>query len=118
MENKSDNKSNLIRGIVEILTLRILLDGESYGYEISNLIEKYSDGLIDIPVGTLYPSLNRLLEKGYISVDKRIIGNRFRIYYQMLDEGRAYYASIVKDYDELNDGVRRVLAPRNHKGKE
>jgi PadR family transcriptional regulator PadR len=114
-----DNKSNYIRGLVELLILQVLSEGESYGSEISERIEIYSEGLIRIPVGTLYPTFYRLEEKGYIAVDQRIVGRRIRTYYTIHETGRAYFDSAIKDYADVTEGVRKVLDRRQRKeGKD
>jgi PadR family transcriptional regulator PadR len=107
MENNYN--ANFIRGAVELLILNILLDGECYGYQISQLIEEHSGKSLKIPVGTLYPAFYRLEEKGYIRVEQRIVEKRMRVYYQILDAGRAYYDTLLADYESTNGYIRCVL---------
>ena len=63
-------KSNFRRGSVELLILHLLDQQDYYGYELSLLIKKKSDGYLDIPVGSLYPALYKLIDLGYIIRNK------------------------------------------------
>jgi DNA-binding PadR family transcriptional regulator len=53
--------------------------------------------------------LYKLEEKGYISVTERIVKKRLRRYYSLLDTGREYYAAALKEYEDVNNSVRKVL---------
>ena len=60
-------KPNFIRGSVELLVLYLLSQKDYYGYELSQLMDSLSDGVIKIPIGSLYPALYKLIEYGFIS---------------------------------------------------
>lgn len=102
---------------IEMLLLRILQDGNFYGYQLSQLVNEYSGGRLSIPEGSLYPALYRLLDNGYISDEKQLIGRRLtRIYYHLEPSGRAYYETLLQEYTRLNEGIQAIL---NHStGKE
>jgi PadR family transcriptional regulator PadR len=91
------------------MVLSILQYGDCYGYRLSQLIEEYSEGFLALPVGTLYPSLYRMEEKGYISFEQKITGRRLRTYYHILDAGRDYLTTLRKEYEDVNRGIRQVL---------
>ena len=87
-----NNKSNFRRGSVELLILHLLSQQDYYGYEISTLIREQTDGYLNIPVGSLYPALYKLIDAGYISDYKKQVGRRqVNVYYHLEDSGR--YAS-------------------------
>ena len=71
-----NNKSNFRRGSVELLILHLLSQQDYYGYEISTLIREQTDGYLNIPVGSLYPALYKLIDAGYISDYKKQVGRR------------------------------------------
>lgn len=58
--------SDVIRGYNDTLILYMLLDGESYGYEISKNIRKLSDEKYVMKETTLYSAFTRLEKNGYI----------------------------------------------------
>jgi PadR family transcriptional regulator PadR len=59
-EQNFDIGSDLIRGHINTIILRCLYDGDKYGYDIINEIEKKSGGLYTIKQPTLYSALKRL----------------------------------------------------------
>jgi DNA-binding PadR family transcriptional regulator len=104
------NNAIMLRGLVELLIFRIMDDqGEIYAFELSGLVSEYSKGLIQIQYPSLYPPLHRLKERGYISVEEKIVANRKRTYYVLQDSGREYYANIKQDYITISEGMDNLL---------
>ena len=67
---------------MEMLLLKIISEGDCYGYQIVQTLDKISNGTIHIAEGTMYPILYRLLDEGLISDEKRLVGKRqTRIYF-------------------------------------
>ena len=54
------------KGIMDFLYLRILVEGDCYGYQISQILKKVTNGVIEVTNGSMYTSLDRLVSKGYI----------------------------------------------------
>jgi DNA-binding PadR family transcriptional regulator len=105
------NNAIMLKGLVELLIFRIMDDqGDIYAFELSGLISEYSKGLIQLQHPTLYPTLYRLKERGYISIEGKVVANRKRNYYVLQDSGREYYAKIKQDYITINEGMNNVLA--------
>ena len=81
-----DRKSNFRRGSVELMVLHLLSLRDYYGYELTQIIRQETNGVIDIPIGSLYPALYKLIDAGYISDHKEQVGKRMiRIYYHLED---------------------------------
>ena len=59
--------SDLIRGHINTIILRSLYDGDKYGYDIINEIEKKSGGLYSLKQPTLYSALKRLESLQYVN---------------------------------------------------
>jgi PadR family transcriptional regulator len=79
----------LKRGSTEILILALLEERERHGYEIGRLIDERSDGTITFHVASLYPTLYRLEDKGFIEgrwIERA--GLRRRRYYKLTAAGR------------------------------
>src|SRR5215510_13910094 len=69
-----------------------LLDGELHGYALMRRVEELSDGRVRMGPGTLYGTLNRLVETGLIeeTTDRSARSdNERRRYYQLTPQGRA-----------------------------
>ena len=85
-----------------------LLDGEQHGYAIMRNVETMSDGAVKMGPGTLYGTLNRLVEDGLIvETTARVArdGDERRRYYQLTGEGRRV---ALEEVTRLQSLVRRV----------
>ena len=91
MDNRSIS-SDIIRGYIDVMILRVLLDGDSYGYEISKRITDISENRYTIKETTLYSAFSRLEKLGYLrSYPGSYSGGRERTYYKLTNEGLRYY---------------------------
>lgn len=105
-----NEKSNFRRGSVELLILYLLSQKDYYGYELSVVIREESNGVLDIPVGSLYPALYKLIDLGYITDYKKQIGKRLtRVYYHMEQEGFKRLEILLKDYTLTTEAIQNVL---------
>jgi len=74
------------------MILRVLCDGDSYGYEISKSITGLSGGGYSMKETTLYSAFARLGKLKYLhSYPGTYSGGRERTYYSLTPEGREYY---------------------------
>ncbi len=98
------------RGTIEIMLLTILEKEDMYGYQMCKELEQQSKGLFILQEGSLYPSLYRMTERGYISEHKKTVGKRrTRIYYHLENSGKEYLDEIKKEYFSLNRGIMFAL---------
>ncbi|MBO5217781.1 MAG: PadR family transcriptional regulator [Clostridia bacterium] len=87
----------LKRGLLEVLVLATLTEGESYGYALVKAIS----GCVDISESTLYPILRRLEAADMLTVTSREYNGRLRKYYQITDAGRARVGAFVEEQQEM-----------------
>ena len=81
--------AELKKGSTEMLVLSLIEERPRHGYEIGKLIEQRSGGRVKFALPTLYPTLLRLENRGWIKgrwVEKP--GERERCYYRLTPEGR------------------------------
>ena len=81
--------SELKKGSIEMLILSLVEPRPRHGYEIGKLIEERSGGRLKFALPTLYPTLLRLENRGWIKgrwVEK--VGERERCYYRLTPDGR------------------------------
>ncbi|SCJ47325.1 transcriptional regulator%2C Acidobacterial%2C PadR-family [uncultured Eubacterium sp.] len=103
-------RSNFKMGTVEMIVLFLLQKQDLYGYQLTTLIKKQSDGNVIVTESTLYPTLYKLLKNGYISDREMPIGKRrVRVYYHLEDAGRERLADLLEDYNEITVGIERIL---------
>lgn len=101
---------NVKRGSIDVIILTILQDGDMYGYLLSQEIEKRSNGHYTLQESSMYPTLYRLVDKGFISYRQEKVGKRrIRVYYHLEPQGKQYLAAAKKEYLSLTLGILSVL---------
>ena len=98
-------------GTLYLLILRTLARGrEMHGYEIANSIQAVSEAVLSIEEGSLYPALQRMLVKGWVTAKWGVTaGNRRARYYRLAPLGRKQLDVEIAQFDRVMDAVRRVI---------
>lgn len=100
--------SDILRGHTETIILKQLMDGDSYGYEISKAIEDASKGQLEVKDATLYTAFRRMEHDALIESywGEGDMGARRR-YYKVTDKGIEFYNynknNWLETVDILND---------------
>jgi len=98
------------RGTVELLILTLLSEEDMYGYQLSQELTSRSNGLYMLAESSMYPTLYRLVEKGYITDRQEKAGKRrTRVYYHLENTGKKYLNSIRQEYCQISQGVFYIL---------
>lgn len=83
------DKSELFPGTLDMLVLRVLSRGELHGWGLTQRLEQLSKRALQVDEGSLYPSLYRMEEKGWIEAEWRMTENNRRAkYYSLTRAGR------------------------------
>lgn len=107
-------RDNFKKGTVEMLVLSLLSGSDLYGYQFSQLIWERSGGVIDVPEGSLYPMLYRLVDDGYISCTRVPSGRRrILVYYHIEPSGLARLQETISEYHIFSDGINKFLSSCN-----
>ena len=102
--------SDVIRGYIDVMILRILHDGDSYGYEISKEITKTSGGSYVMKETTLYSAFSRLVKLGYLhSYPGSFSGGRERTYYKLTEAGREYYYQKCNEWEYIKSLIAKFI---------
>ncbi|HRE40558.1 MAG TPA: PadR family transcriptional regulator [Ignavibacteria bacterium] len=108
MANK--NKSTLTPAVLHILLA--LSNGDKHGYGIMKQVESDSNGKVKMGPGTLYGSINRMIEAGLIiESDKKIDSNlddERRIYYKISGEGKKALEAELDRYREVVSVAKKI----------
>ena len=100
------NRSNFKMGTVEMIILFLLNKKDLYGYEITSLVEKLSEGNIGITESTLYPTLYKLLGNKYISDREVQVGKRrTRVYYHLEETGKEHLEKLLTEYNKIKTPI-------------
>lgn len=90
------------KGSAEVLILAIVDRESHHGYEIARLIEQRSDGGLRFTLASLYATLYRMEDRGWIRsrwIEKA--GQRRRCYYRITDAGRRVLAEQRADWSRF-----------------
>ncbi len=103
--------SDVIRGYNDTIILCLLLEGESYGYEISKQISARSQGKYIIKETTLYSAFTRLEKNGFISSRQGgdESGGKRRTYYSITQAGRQYYAEKCEEWNLTKEVINLFI---------
>ncbi|NMO49853.1 PadR family transcriptional regulator [Actinoplanes sp. TBRC 11911] len=72
------------------LILTALADSPRHGYGLITEVDRLSDGAVALRPGTLYGSLDRLVEEGLVARDREeVVSGRLRRYYRLTADGEA-----------------------------
>lgn len=98
--------SDIIRGYNDTIILSLLIEKDSYGYEISKRIEELSNARYLIKETTLYSAFNRLEKNGYIVsyYGDETFGKR-RTYYKITSAGRVYHEEKCREWELTKDVI-------------
>jgi transcriptional regulator len=86
--------------------------GEMHGYEIANSIQQTTEDVLQVEEGSLYPALQRMLLKGWVTAQWGVTaGNRRARYYRLTALGRKQLSVEVSQYERVAAAIARVLQP-------
>ncbi|MNW44754.1 lineage-specific thermal regulator protein [compost metagenome] len=102
--------SDLIRGHTDTIILKLLIEGDKYGYEISKLIHSNSKGEFEIKEATMYASLKRLEQEASISSywGDETQGGR-RKYYRVTNKGVETYQRNKANWEYAKTILERLI---------
>ena len=103
-------EGELLPGTFELLILKALSLGPMHGWGISERIERLSGGVFAIQQGAVYPALQRLLRRGWVTAGWRDseAGRRAR-FYRLTASGREQLETETSWWRRASGGVDRVL---------
>ena len=107
----SDNsQASFRRGVMSLVILSLLKREDMYGYQLVQETERSSGGRLTTQEGSLYPVLYKLLDQGYISDRKVLVGKRMtRVYYHLEPKGEEKLKELIREYEEVTQGVFEII---------
>lgn len=101
----------LLQGTLDLLILRTLIFGAEHGQGIARAIQQTSDRELLVEHGALYPALQRLEERGWISAKwGTSTNNRKARFYSLTAAGRKQLAKETTKWNRLTAAIARILA--------
>ena len=104
-------KSEVLQGTLDLMVLKTLdALGPLHGYGVARRIEQLSEELLELNEGTVYASLLRLTQQGWIGAKWGASeNNRKAKFYSITRAGRRQLARETKDWERISGVIARVL---------
>ena len=116
----AEAKLDLLQGTLDLMVLQTLATlGALHGYGIARRIEQVSGDEILLNQGTIYASLVRLQQRGWISAEWGVSdNNRKAKFYSITKKGRKQLAADAAYWGRLTDVMGRMLAMQGEGGEK
>jgi PadR family transcriptional regulator PadR len=107
----ADAKSEILQGTLDLMVLKTLhAIGPLHGYGIARRLEQISEDVLQLNQGTIYASLARLLQRGWISAAWGASeNNRKARFYSITKAGRKQLAAETQNWQRIAGVIGRVL---------
>ena len=106
----TQEKTEFLKGTLDMLILKIVALGPIHGYAISQRIQQISNDFFQVPQGSLYPALHRLEDRGWLASDWRESETgRDAKFYALTGKGRKQLETELVYWERLSDAVALIL---------
>jgi PadR family transcriptional regulator, regulatory protein PadR len=103
-------RGDLLQGTLDMLVLKALALESMHGWGITERIEQWSEHVLQLGQGTLYPALYRLERQGLIRSEWKMTENSRRArYYSLTREGRKQFNDEIVQWKRMSRAVNLVL---------
>jgi PadR family transcriptional regulator, regulatory protein PadR len=101
-----------LQGTLEVLILRSLQGGPNHAYGIAQFLEQQSGNEFVVDNGSLYPALQRLLQREWVTAQWKVSPNGRRArYYRLTPLGKKQLAAEQSKWQRFVEAMSRVLSP-------
>ena len=109
-ERRSATTGDLLQGTLDMLVLKALQLEPMHGWGITERIEQWSESVLQLGQGTLYPALYRLERQGLIRSEWQVTENNRRArYYALTRDGRRHLAGELAQWRRMSRAIDLVL---------
>ena len=100
-------------GTLYMLILKTLArNGPMHGYGIAEHIQQISEDILQVEEGSLYPALQRMLVKGWVTAEwGQSDNNRRARFYNLTKAGRKQLAVELSEFEKVTRAITRVIQP-------
>ena len=104
-------KPDLLPGTLDMLILKTLTRTPLHGYGIALSIKRFSDDVLTVEEGSLYPALQRLLLQGWVKAEwKMTETNRRARFYTLTAAGRRQLGIETSQFEQMIVAIGRVMS--------
>ena len=114
MSNKESSKTDVLQGTLDLMVLQTLdTMGPQHGYAVASRIERVSRGALQLNMGTLYPALMRLEQRGCVHGTWAITeNNRKARFYAITTAGRRQLAAERQEWNRMVSIIQALKTGR------
>ncbi len=106
----SEERSEFLKGTLDMLILKLVALGPIHGYAIAQRIQQISRDFFQLQQGSLYPALHRLEDRGWLKAEWRATETgRDAKFYALTPKGRKQLEAEVENWGKLTDAVALIL---------
>ena len=103
-------KGDVLQGTLDMVVLKALQLESMHGWGITERIEQWSESVLQLGQGTLYPALYRMERQAFIRSEWRITDNNRRArYYSLTASGRRYLNESLAQWRRMSRAINLVL---------
>ncbi len=114
MESEDEaSRTEIPPGTLYMLILRTLMRlGPMHGYGIAQHIQETSEDVLQVEEGSLYPALQRMLIKGWVTAEwGHSENNRRARYYRLTPTGKRQLGVEISEFEKVMRAIVRVIQP-------
>ena len=103
-------RTDLMRGTLDLLILRVLMTGSNHGLGIARRVEQITEGAFRVNPGSLFPALHRLEQKGWLTAEwGRSETNRKAKFYELTSAGRRHTEEEARNWKRVSVAIELAL---------
>jgi len=103
-------KTEVLKGTLDMLILKVVAFGPIHGYAISQRIQQVSRDFFQVPEGSLYPALHRLEDRGWLQAKwEETDSGRDAKFYTLTRAGRKRLGAEMVNWERLSAAVALIL---------
>jgi transcriptional regulator len=106
----TEKKMDLLRGTLDLLILKAISLEPLHGVGIARRIQQVTKGTFQVSFGSLFPSLHRMVERGWVTAEWRTSENNRRAkYYKLTRAGRSQLKVEEKEWNRVVKAMTAAL---------
>ncbi len=111
--DEATSRTEIPPGTLYMLILKTLARlGPMHGYGIALHIQQVSEDVLQVEEGSLYPALQRMLIKGWVTAEWRLTDTKRRArFYRLTPAGRKQLGVEISEFSKVMEAITRVIQP-------
>jgi len=105
------NAVDVLQGSLDVIVLKTLSWQPMHGFGIARWIQRVTDDVLQVEEGSLYPSLYRMENKGWVKAEWRTTeNNRQAKYYRLTAAGKRQLAQSESTWEAFAEAMGKIMA--------